>query len=93
MRDTGRERGRYTGRGRSRLHAETGCGTRSGVARIMPCAEGGTIPLSHPSCSKWVFVVLFFRISILIKISKYFSILIKELKILKMYISENEMTR
>ena len=56
MRDTETERGRDTGRGRSRLPA----GTQSQVSRIIPLAEGGAKPLSHPDCPedkyfKWLF--------------------------------------
>ena len=52
------EKGRDTGRGRSKLHA--GSLTRdwvsrisritSWVSRISPWAEGGAKPLSHPGC-------------------------------------------
>ena len=45
-----RERGRDTGRGRSRLHAGCPMWTRSRISRITPWAEGGTKPLSHPGC-------------------------------------------
>ena len=32
------------------------CGTRSQVSRIMPWAEGGTKPLSHPGCPSFRFM-------------------------------------
>ena len=48
-----RERGRDTGRGRSRLHAPGAQrGTRSQVSRITPWAEGGAKLLSHPGCPR-----------------------------------------
>ena len=50
MRDTERERGRDTDRGRSRLHAGSLTGTPSQVSRITPWAEGGAKPLSHRGC-------------------------------------------
>ena len=46
MRERERERGRDTGRGRSRLHA--GSLTWDRVSRIMPWAEAGAKPRSHP---------------------------------------------
>ena len=49
MRNTEREGGRDTGRGRSRFH-----GTQSRVSRIMPWAEGGAKLLSHPGCPEVV---------------------------------------
>ena len=50
MRDIYREKGRDTDRGRCSFHAGSGCGTRSGVSRIMPWAESSTKPLSHSGC-------------------------------------------
>ena len=53
MRDTHRERGRDSGRGRSRLHAPGArCGTRSWDPRITPWAEGGANPLGHWGCPR-----------------------------------------
>ena len=56
QRDT--ERGRDTGRGRSRLHAGSPMwdSTRSRVSRITPWAEGGAKPLSHPGCLQALFL-------------------------------------
>ena len=46
---TERERGRDTGRGRSRLHAPgAGRGIRSQVSRIAPAPKAGAKPLRHP---------------------------------------------
>ena len=50
MRDTERERGRDTGRGRSRLHAGSLRRTRFQISSIRPWAKGGAKPLSHPGC-------------------------------------------
>ena len=53
-----RERGRDTGRGRSRLHAPGARrGIRSQVPRIAPWAKGGAKLLSHQGCP--VFVLKF----------------------------------
>ena len=45
-----RERGRDTGRGRSRHHTESLRGTQSRVSRITPWAAGGAKPLCHRGC-------------------------------------------
>ena len=52
MRDT--ERGRDTGRGRSRLHAGSPTRTRS---RITPLAEGSAKPLNHLGCP-YIFILM-----------------------------------
>ena len=44
------ERGRDTGRGRSRLHAGSLMWDRSQDPRIIPRAEDGTKPLGHRGC-------------------------------------------
>ena len=49
------ERGRDTGRGRSRLHAGSPMGTRSWVSRVTPWAKSSTKPLSHPGCPVYFF--------------------------------------
>ena len=50
MRGTEGERCRDTGRGRSRLHAETPMWDWIRVSRIMLQAEGSAKLLSHPGC-------------------------------------------
>ena len=56
MRDTERERGRDTGRGRSSVQGAQR-GTRSEVFRITPWAAGGAKPLCHGGCpSKALFI-------------------------------------
>ena len=55
-RHTVRERGRDTGRGRSRLHAPGArCGTRSWDSRI-PEPKAGAKPLSHPGIPIFYFL-------------------------------------
>ena len=55
MRETHRERERER-EAETQAEGEAGsmqgarCGTGSWVSRIMPWAEGGTKPLSHPGC-------------------------------------------
>ena len=56
-----REKGRDTGRGRSRLHAGSPSGTWSQVSRIRPWAEGGAITLSHPGCPPCLYSITFPR--------------------------------
>ena len=48
MRDTERENGRDTGRGRSRLHAGSWTWDLIQVSRIRPWGDGGAKPLSPP---------------------------------------------
>ena len=55
------ERGRDTGRRRSRLHAPGARHrTRSRVSRITPCAQGGAKPLSHPGVPSPLFLIISF---------------------------------
>ena len=48
MRDTKRERGRDTGRGRSRLHAGSPTRDLIQVSRITPWAKGGGLTAEPP---------------------------------------------
>ena len=50
MRDTERKRGRDTGRGRSRLHAESLTWDSIQGLQITPWAAGGAKPLHHQGC-------------------------------------------
>ena len=47
-----KERGRDTGRGRSRIQQGAWCGTLSWVSRITPWAAGSAKPLRHRGCPK-----------------------------------------
>ena len=50
MRDTQREKGRDTGRGRSRLHAGSQTWDSIQGPQDQALAEGGAKPLRHPGC-------------------------------------------
>ena len=56
-----RERGRDTGRRRSRLHAGSPTWDSILISRIMHRAEGSTKPLSHPGCPPWAIWTLIVR--------------------------------
>ena len=60
MRDTHREREREA---ETQAEGEAGsmqgaqCGTRFQISRIMPWAEGGAKPLSHPGCPQSLYFI------------------------------------